>query len=91
MKNDLIVDDGYDFIDSVVYGLKKYADEFNVHSAFGGKAAIEILNSKSIDLVVTDLKMPEIDGFSLLSYMSKNHPSVAVVVMTAYANEDIKK
>ncbi|HDH98197.1 MAG TPA: response regulator, partial [Deltaproteobacteria bacterium] len=70
MKNVLIVDDEKVFLLSLSDGLKSYSDEFNVLIAFNGKEAVKILNSSKIDLVVTDLKMPEMDGFQLLAYLT---------------------
>jgi len=47
--------------------------------------AIERLKTDSFDMVITDLKMPKMDGIQLLEEMKKIDPTVSVVVMTAYA------
>ncbi len=91
MKNVLIVDDERSFLSSVSEGLSAYAAEFNTLTAENGKKAIEILNSTQVDLVVTDLKMPEMDGFELLAYMSRQFPDIPVIVMTAYGTPEIKE
>ena len=44
-----------------------------------------------IDLVVTDLKMPVMDGFELLAYISNNYSSVHVIVMTAFGTPEIEE
>lgn len=49
------------------------------------------MESFKVDLVVTDLNMPEMDGFELLAYTRKNHPSIPVIVMTAFDTSDIEK
>jgi predicted regulator of Ras-like GTPase activity (Roadblock/LC7/MglB family)/ActR/RegA family two-component response regulator len=90
MKNVLIVDDERYFLLSLVEGLGSYATDFNTLTAENGKKAVEILKSTEIDLVITDLKMPEMDGFELLAYMSKNAAWIPVIVMTAYSTPDIK-
>lgn len=90
MKNVLIVDDEKSFILSLCRGLEAYASEFNTLTAHNGKAAIEVLKSSRVDLLITDLKMPEMDGFGLLAYMSKMHPEIAVIVMSAYCTPEIK-
>jgi Response regulator containing CheY-like receiver, AAA-type ATPase, and DNA-binding domains len=80
----LIVDDEEPFLLSLSDGLSAYAEDFHVLTALNGKEAVDILRATTIDLVVTDLKMPEMNGFELLAYMSKNYSSVPVIVMTAF-------
>jgi len=91
MKNVLIVDDENSFLLSLLQGLDAYATDFNTLTAQNGKAAVEVLRTSRIDLVVTDLKMPEMDGFGLLAYMSKMHPEIPVMVMSAYCTPEIKE
>jgi CheY-like chemotaxis protein len=90
MKNVLIVDDEKDFILSIGDGLEKYSSDFRVLTAENGKVAVDTLESRKIDLVVTDLSMPQMDGFDLLAYMSNNFPSIPTIVMSAYATPVIK-
>ena len=90
MKNVLIVDDEKNILLSFSDGLKLYSDEFKVLIAFNGKEAVKILNSTKIDLVVTDLKMPEMDGFHLLSYLTKHFPDIPTIVMTAFGTPDME-
>lgn len=91
MKNVLIVDDEKSFLLSLVEGLRPYASDFNTLTAENGKEAIEILESVEADLIVTDLKMPGMDGFELLAYVKKNHPDVPVIIITAYYTSEIKE
>jgi predicted regulator of Ras-like GTPase activity (Roadblock/LC7/MglB family)/DNA-binding response OmpR family regulator len=90
MKNVLIVDDERFFLMSLVEGLGTYAADFNTLTAENGKKAMAVLRSTLVDLVITDLKMPEMDGFELLARMSKEFSDIPVVVMTAYATPEIK-
>jgi len=89
-KTVLIVDDETPFILSLTAGLKKYSSEYNILTAENGKVAVEILESTPLDLVVTDLRMPEMDGFELLTYMSTNFPSIPTIVMSAFGTQEIK-
>ncbi|MCI5211904.1 MAG: response regulator, partial [Candidatus Electrothrix sp. ATG2] len=68
MKNVLIVDDDLGFQRLLGISLKKYKKDFEVILSNNGEEAIGILNRKSIDLIVTDLQMPKIDGLTLLAY-----------------------
>lgn len=91
MQNVLIVDDEKNFLLGLSEGLSYHAGEFNVVTALNGKKAVEILKSMPVHLVLTDLKMPEMDGFELLAYISCNNPNIPVLVMTAFSNPEIKE
>ena len=91
MKNVLIVDDEKPFLLSVTDGLAAYAKDFAVLTAINGKEAIKVLGSSEVNLVVTDLRMPKMDGFELLAHMSGNYPDIPVIVMTAYGTPEIEE
>jgi len=90
LKTVLIVDDEKSFLLSLLQGLEAYAGDFRALTAPDGKAAVEALKACSVDLVVTDLKMPEMDGFGLLAAMSTGYPGIPVLVMSAYCTPEIK-
>ena len=91
MKHVLIVEDEKTFQLTLLDGLRKYEQDFRVLTAENGKVAREVLETLPVDLVVTDLKMPGMDGFELLSLIRKNHPYVPVIVMTAFGNSELEK
>lgn len=91
IKTVLIVDDEKLFLASLEEGLLSFADEFSVITALNGKKALEKLQKYDVDLVVTDLKMPEMDGFQLLTQMIKEYPHIPVIVMTAFGTPEIEK
>ncbi|MDR2861460.1 MAG: response regulator [Syntrophobacterales bacterium] len=80
----LIVDDDKNFLLSLVEGLRAHDNGFEIKTAENGEMAANTIRDESIDLVITDLKMPVTDGFELLAYMSSNYPRIPVIVMTAY-------
>lgn len=51
-------------------------------------AALSKLSKSRFDIVITDLRMPEGDGFRLLSDLKKKHPGVSVIVMTGFGDAD---
>lgn len=91
MKNVLIVDDEKEFLLSIKAGLEDYQDQFHVLTATNGKNAVKILESNDVHLLVTDLKMPEMDGFELLAYADTNLPSLPLVVMSAFTTPETEK
>ena len=60
------------------------ADGYRVLQASDGHEAIRILDKQKLDLVLTDRKMPGLNGDSLFEYIRTNHSQVPVVVVTAY-------
>lgn len=91
MKNILIVDDEQTFATSLAEGLTSYDPEMRVVTAGNGRDAISILESGMVNIVLTDLRMPEMDGFGLLAYLNRNHQDIPVLIMTAYSNMEIDK
>ena len=91
MRKVLIVDDEEPFLLSLKDGLEDFSAQFELLTAANGRAAVELLEQHEIDLVVTDLKMPEMSGFELLAHMSRQHPSIPVVVMTAHGTPETER
>ncbi len=87
----LIVDDEEPLLLSIDDGLKIYKNYFTLLTATNGMDAVKILKAKSrIDLVITDLNMPKMDGFELLTYIKRNFPDLPVILMTAYGTPKIE-
>lgn len=91
MKNVLIVDDEETLLLIIESRFEDYKDQFNVLTAPNGKEAIEILESKVIDFVVTDLNMPILDGIELLAYMSAKFPTIPAIAMTAFSTPEVEE
>ena len=80
----LIVDDSTMLLNYLESSFVQYEDKFEVIFAKDGMEAIEIIKSKDISLLVTDLQMPRIDGLGLLAYTHKYHPKIPCIVMSAH-------
>ncbi len=57
--------------------------EYRVLSATNGAQALEQIRAQPVDVVVTDLRMPVLDGYSLLAILGEKYPSLPVIVLTA--------
>ena len=90
MQNVLVVDDEKTLLMIMTGRFEDYKDRFNVFTAGNGKEAIKVLESEQIDLVVTDLKMPEMDGIELIAYLSSKFPNVPAIAVSAYCTPDIQ-
>ena len=82
----LIVDDEDIIRESLSFILTK--EGYAVQEAPNGRAALEIVKEDSIDLVLTDLEMPEMKGIELLEHVSRVSPETLVVIITAYGSID---
>jgi len=88
-KKILIVDDEEDLTWSISRRLSRDNDNIEVLCADSGKSALDILSKNEIDLLITDLRMPEIDGWELLSKIKKEYPQTLVIVMTAHGSIEV--
>jgi len=59
---------------------------FDVQMASSGEEAVEILKSHLIDIVVTDLKLPQLSGLDLLDEINKDYPTTEVILITGYGS-----
>lgn len=85
-ENILIVDDNYDMLELLQRNLKSF--NFHAYKASSVTEAIEVLRSTSIDLLITDLQMPEINGIELIKYASEHFPSIPKLVITGFPSVD---
>lgn len=81
----LIVDD----IESIRFAIADYLKcDFNVLEAENGLQATRMLVEHPVDLVITDIRMPEMGGLELIAHIARNHPQVKFALMTAYNTND---
>lgn len=85
----LVADDDRSFLDSLVDGLRDHP-QFGIHCAGNGKEALRILEHTPIHMVLTDLKMPQMDGFELVTHLRNHHPQVPIMVMTAFGTPEME-
>ena len=91
MKSILIIDDDELILSVLAQGLRSCMSECNIFTAENGKEAVKILDTVAVDLIVTDLNMPEMDGYELLNYTRKNKPDIKAVVMTADFSPEVER
>lgn len=80
----LIVDDDAAWLTLMQRGLTENSAPFSVVTAPSGKKALEILAGDHVSAVVSDLRMPGIDGFELLNRLLHRYPDIPVMIVTAY-------
>ena len=82
----LVVDDHPASVEPVVEILER--EGYEVLTASRGREALSILNKENVDVVITDLKMPDLSGLELLEYVRDKHPYTQVILLTAYGTVD---
>ncbi len=90
-KKVLIVDDEETLTWSMSKSLSKDKDKYEVIIANNGREALALLEKNNIDLVITDIRMPDINGLDLLVKIKKTYPDTKVIIMTAYGSSDVQK
>lgn len=83
----LVVDDERDIRDFLFKALTRIAG-FQVEVAENGKEALEKIENEKFDLVLTDLKMPSVDGLQLIAEISRSKPETLTVLMTGHGTID---
>src|ERR1041385_4576903 len=82
----LVVDDEPSVLLTVVAILQQ--EGYDVDAAANGQTAIEWIRSRQYDLVMTDLKMPGVDGLQVLEEVRKTAPNTVTLMMTGYGSVD---
>ncbi|MBN2105710.1 sigma-54-dependent Fis family transcriptional regulator [bacterium] len=83
----LIVDDESIQLETLSGYLKKNRS-YHVLQANNGEEGIQMIQENQIDLILTDMRMPIMDGFALLNATRRINPEISVVVMTAFSSVD---
>ena len=84
MANFLIVDDSKTAADTICSLVERRGHV--AHVAYDGESALQVLERETIDVLVTDLKMPKMDGMQLLKRVRELWPEVVVIVVTAFGS-----
>ena len=81
-ENILIVDDDPNILELIQRHL--HSLDYHTFKAISVKEAVAILRDTEIDLLITDLKMPEVNGFELIQFVSEHYPKMPKLVVTGY-------
>jgi DNA-binding NtrC family response regulator len=84
-KNKILVVDDEEAL-RVVLSAELDGEGYQVSSAADGQAAINILMTNEFDLILLDIKMPNVDGFEVLKFVKDRWPKTKVVMLTGFAD-----
>jgi two-component system response regulator FlrC len=80
----LVVEDDPNLREAIVDSLMLKGHQ--VHDVCNGIEAIKVIAQSSLDIVLTDINMPQMDGLQLLAHVKKNQPWLPIILMTAYGD-----
>ena len=86
MSRVLLVDDEKNVLKSLAIGLGRHA--YDVCKAQSGPEALKILEEQRFDIVVSDVRMKPMDGYTLASNIHDKYPHVRIVLMSAFGFDD---
>lgn len=84
----LIVEDDVEQARGMARVFSKLRPDLTILTAHNGVEATALMSERSVDLVLTDLRMPEMDGFALVAWMNNTAPDVPVFTMSGYDTTD---
>jgi len=90
MKNILLVDDDAMYCETAIDSLKMINPEYNVIVAPNGIEALSIIKKKKIDLIMSDIQMPVMNGIEFLTRVRQDKPDVPIIMMTAFGTKFLK-
>lgn len=89
MKQILFVDDDASILESLRDALRPWRREWRSTFACGGEAALELLAGASFDVVVSDMRMPGVDGATLLRQVGELQPQAVRIMLTGSTETDV--
>ncbi len=84
MANILIVDDEQSYRQLLSLVFEEQGN--SIRTAMNGRQALELLQTEPADVIISDVKMPDMDGIEMLRAVRETLPDVGVILMTAYAS-----
>jgi two-component system response regulator YesN len=90
MMDVLLIDDEKPFLRDLAEGLRLYSKKIQVITADNAKKALEMITTAVIDVVVTDLNMPGMNGFELLAQLQRIRPEVPFIIMSANTRASVE-
>jgi putative nucleotidyltransferase with HDIG domain len=89
MINILFVDDEPNILDGLKRMLRPLRHEWTVFLAKNGTEALNLLTEKPMDVIVSDMKMPRMDGASLLQEVSRLYPQIVRIILSGYSESEM--
>ena len=91
MDRVLIADDDVQLLTILTESLGKYSNTFEIVTAKNGLEAILALQKETFSAVITEIRMPKVNGLVLLGYLTKNFPDLPCIIITDSDSERLRR
>ncbi len=87
----LVTDDNV--LDNAILRNYLYKERVNIISALNGREALDMVESRNVDIIILDMVMPVLDGYGFLEEFSKTpfYKEIPIIIASGIENEDIEK
>jgi HD-like signal output (HDOD) protein len=86
MKHILFVDDDQNILDGIRRSLHADRDRWDMQFVVGGEAALKACETNSFDVVITDMRMPGMDGATLLGHIRDRYPNTSRIILSGFSD-----
>ena len=90
-KSVIIVDDEEDIVDSLASVLEAGIENLSIHTASSGEAGLEILRRVPVDLVISDFRMPGMNGAEFLQHADALAPKARRIMISAFPESTLRE
>lgn len=90
MRHVLIAEDDHILRKRIMRAITNKSVEVTIHEAGNGMEAINLIKGQSMDVVITDIKMPKVSGLMLIAFLNAFAPNIPCFVITAYGTARLK-
>ncbi len=87
IKNIMIIDDDFNVRTALARELR--FNNFNTIPAETGLVAINKLEKQQVDLIITDIRMPVMDGVEFIKQVVKEHPEIQIIILSGTVTKDV--
>ncbi len=84
LKTIVIVDDEPDILDLLQTEIKDFDENFTIMTFNDGLSALQYIKQNTCDLMITDIAMPDMDGYELYSRVHDLRPAMPIIMMTGF-------
>ncbi|ALO42138.1 response regulator [Pseudoalteromonas phenolica] len=86
MAHILLVDDEPEVLNAISRVLRK---DYKISKANGAAEALQLITEEKIDIILSDIRMPNMDGIELLTNIKRSNPNIARVLLSGYSDMDL--
>jgi len=84
----LFVDDQQTLLNAIERVVRRQADNWSIKTAHSGPEAIKLMELQPFDVIVSDMRMPQMDGVELLEYVRSQHPNMIRMILSGYSKTE---